>query len=158
MSFNKSAEVLQRVAGGRLNVPVAEDDWFYAASPRNEGMGEYVLVEAILREAIREYQKFAGQRTRRGARLFREVDQWFLDDDAEWDFSFVNVCQILDLEPSYIRTGLKIWWDRNVKEKPVFNAGKPAARREPRRRAGLAVEATLSDKKPKILNVSGLDG
>ena len=136
MSFNKSTEVVQRVAGGRFNVPVADDDdWFYPASRRNEGIGEYGLVEAILREAIREYQKFAGQRTRRGARLFREVDQWFLDDDRKWDFSFVNVCQILDLEPAYIRTGLKIWWDRKLKEESSPNIGKPSAQRHPVRRA-----------------------
>lgn len=141
MSFTKSTEVVQRIAGGRFNVPVADDDWFYPVSRRNEGMGEYGLVEAILREAIREYQKFAGQRTRRGARLFREVDQWFLDDDRQWDFSFVNVCQILDLEPGYIRTGLKIWWNRNVKQESGPNSDKPAAKRHSGRRASLATLA-----------------
>jgi hypothetical protein len=138
MSFNKSTEVVQRVAGGRFNVPVAEDYCFFQAPRRIDGMGEYVLVEAILREAIREYQKFAGQRTRRGARLFREVDQWFLDDDQKWDFSFVNVCQILDLEPAYIRAGLKTWWDRNIAQNSKLNVNGPASKRHPGRRTSLA--------------------
>jgi len=102
MSFNSSADVLQRVSGGRFNVPVADDD----LRARSRMPAEYGLVEAVLREAIREYQKFAGQRGRRGSRLFREVHEWFLQDDPQWDFSFINVCQILDLEPTYIRTGL----------------------------------------------------
>ena len=81
---------------------------------RQEIIGEYVLTDALLREAIREYQKFAGYKSRRGAKLFREVDQWFSTDDRESCFSFINVCRILDLEPTYIRTGLKMWRERNA--------------------------------------------
>ena len=80
---------------------------------RQEIIGEYVLTDALVREAIREYQKFAGYKSRRGAKLFREVDQWFSADDREF-FSFINVCRILDLEPTYIRTGLKMWRERNA--------------------------------------------
>jgi hypothetical protein len=81
---------------------------------RQEIIGEYGLTDALLREAIREFQKFAGYKSRRGAKLFREVDQWFSADDHESCFSFINVCRILDLEPTYIRTGLKMWRERNA--------------------------------------------
>jgi len=128
MSFNSSVDVLQRVSGGRFNVPVADDD----LRARSRMPAEYGLVEAVLREAIREYQKFAGQRGRRGSRLFREVHEWFLQDDPQWDFSFINVCQILDLEPTYIRTGLKIWSDRNL----GTNADPDAAKAGTKRRVG----------------------
>ena len=114
MSFNGSADVLQRVGGGRFTVRIADDEFSDKSRPA-EMVGEYGLVEAVLREAIREYQKFAGQQGRRGSRLFREVREWFLLDDNEWDFSFINVCRILDLEPSYIRTGLKMWCDNNMR-------------------------------------------
>jgi hypothetical protein len=67
-----------------------------------------VLADAVLREAIREYQKFARYQKRRGAKLFHDVDQWFAADDRESCFSFINICQILDLEPTYIRIGLKM--------------------------------------------------
>ncbi|HEY2922282.1 MAG TPA: hypothetical protein VGK77_25155 [Candidatus Binatia bacterium] len=81
--------------------------------PRNgEIKGEYVLADAVLREAIREYQKFARYQSHRGVKLFREVDQWFSADDRDSCFSFINVCQILDLEPTYIRTGLQMWRER----------------------------------------------
>ena len=50
---------------------------------RQEIIGEYGLTDALLREAIREYQKFAGYKSRRGAKLFREVDQWFSANDRE---------------------------------------------------------------------------
>jgi hypothetical protein len=71
-----------------------------------------VLADAVLREAIREYQKFARYQSRRGVKLFRDVDQWFSADDRDSCFSFINICQILDLEPTYIRTGLKMWRER----------------------------------------------
>lgn len=78
--------------------------------------GEYVLTDAVLREAIREYQKFARYQSRRGVKLFRDVDRWFSADDRDSFFSFINVCQILDLEPTYIRTGLKMWRERVSKD------------------------------------------
>ncbi len=81
---------------------------------RLELMGEFVLVQAILREAIRTYQKFAVRKGTRANRLFREVDDWFSAEDRQWFFSFVNVCDVLGLEPSYIRTGLKLWRERRL--------------------------------------------
>ena len=113
MSFDRSAEVVREIRNGRVNVSPSDDSF---NAPRRIVVGEYVLVGAILGQAIREYQKFAGDRTRRGTRLFREIDQWFLEDDRKWDFSFLNICQILDLEPTYIRAGLKMWRNRNIKK------------------------------------------
>jgi hypothetical protein len=81
---------------------------------RLEVMGEFVLVQAILREAIRTYQKFAVRKGTRANRLFREVSDWFSADDRQWFFSFVNVCDVLGLEPTYIRTGLKLWRERRL--------------------------------------------
>jgi hypothetical protein len=137
MSFNRSADVLQRAGGGRFNVPVADDEFCDQSRPQ-EMRAEYGLVEAVLREAIREYQKFAGQQGRRGSRLFREVHEWFLEDDRKWDFSFINVCQILDLEPTYIRTGLKMWCDRNVRTNAAQDLRKMRTRRTHRRRVSPA--------------------
>lgn len=101
-------------------------------------MGEYVLVEAVLWQAIREYQKFADCRTRRETRLFKELDQWFLDNDHKWDFSFVNLCEILNLEPAYIRAGLKMWRERNIKQSEALRipAAPPKILSKGRRRGG----------------------
>jgi hypothetical protein len=114
MSLHRSEEV-EHLTSSRFHT--GSNGWESDSGARQqELMGEYGLVEAVLREAIREYQKFAGQQTRRGSRLFREVHEWFLADDRDWDFSFINVCQILNLEPTYIRTGLKMWHDSNRKD------------------------------------------
>lgn len=39
----------------------------------------------------------------------REAERWFFNDDSRWLFSFVSVCDVLGLEPEYIRTKLKHW-------------------------------------------------
>ena len=113
MRFQRGTEDVAQLVGGRWNGPLNVNAELNEV--RRPELGEYVLVEAILREAIREYQKCAGQKGRRSARLFREVHQWFLEDDYRWDFSFINICQILDLEPTYIRTGLESWRERHLK-------------------------------------------
>lgn len=74
-----------------------------------EIMGEFELVRATLDDAIHTYRKYAMAKGRRAQRLFREVDEWFAAEDWSWPFSFVNICEVLDLDASYIRTGLKLW-------------------------------------------------
>ena len=77
-----------------------------------EIMGEFELVRATLDDAIHTYRKYALAKGRRAQRLFREVDEWISVDDRSWPFSFVNICEVLDLDPGYIRTGLKLWRQR----------------------------------------------
>lgn len=109
---------------------------------RLEMMGEFVLVQAILREAIRTYQKFALKKGNRAARLFREVDEWFSAEDRQWFFSFVNVCDVLGLEPTYIRTGLKLWRERKLQA--AASASAQSVQRMPRRLRGNMAAAGLA--------------
>ena len=73
---------------------------------------ELELVQAMLRDAIQSYQKFAFAKRGRAARVYREAEEWLFTDDWRWPFSFLNVCEILDLSPAYIRTGLRLWRGR----------------------------------------------
>lgn len=98
--------------GGSPRFPLSAEE---GSGRLREQMGEYVLAEAVLWQAIREYRQLANHRTRREARLFRQINEWFLDNDEKWNFSFVNLCQILDLEPSCIRAGLRMMRERDEK-------------------------------------------
>ena len=62
---------------------------------------------AVLDDVIECFQKYAGARDGKGGRLFREAEEWILERDSEWLFSFDNICDVLNLDPSYIRRGLK---------------------------------------------------
>ena len=104
-----SDDILSQISSMPVGIHAASNQ-----SRRMEVMGEFILVQAILREAIRSYQKYAAKKGHRASRLFREVNEWFSSDDRQWFFSFVNICDVLGLEPTYIRTGLKLWRERKA--------------------------------------------
>ena len=38
---------------------------------------------------------------------FREAKAWIESDEDKWLFSFVNICQVFQIDPSYLRNGLR---------------------------------------------------
>jgi hypothetical protein len=67
------------------------------------------LLWAVLQEGIETYMKYAAATGRRGQRLFAEAEQWIMQDDDRWLYSFMNICHALDLNPDYLRSGLRHW-------------------------------------------------
>src|SRR5262249_41860813 len=65
---------------------------------------ELALLSAVLREAVDTL--LAGSTGRRTA--FREARDWFLSDDVCWPFSFLRICDALDLEPEAVRARLPL--------------------------------------------------
>jgi hypothetical protein len=76
---------------------------------------ERTLLLAVLEDGIRCFQEnlFATGGKRRT--LFEEAKEWLFSDDANWFCSFVSICTLLNLEPNYIRRGLKDWEARERK-------------------------------------------
>jgi hypothetical protein len=70
---------------------------------------ERILLLAILEDGVRCYQEnlFITGGKRRA--LFDEAKEWLFSDDADWFCSFVSICTMLNLEPNYIRRGLRQW-------------------------------------------------
>jgi hypothetical protein len=70
---------------------------------------ERTLLLAVLEDGVRCYQEnlFAVNGKRRT--LFDEAKEWLFSDDADWFCSFVSICTLLNLEPNYIRRGLRQW-------------------------------------------------
>src|SRR5688572_22407254 len=73
---------------------------------------ERILLLAILEDGVRCYQEnlFVVGGKRRA--LFEEARDWLFSDDALWFCSFVSICTMLNLDPSYIRRGLRQWESR----------------------------------------------
>lgn len=69
--------------------------------------GERRLLLAILEEAVHSFLKYRCARSRRGRRLFDETVDWFWSQEQSWLYSFENICRHLDLDPNYIRGGLR---------------------------------------------------
>ena len=68
---------------------------------------EMRLIGAVLEDAIDCYFKYFSAQTRRGKRIFTEAAQWIFGQDDDWLFSFDNICEMLKLDPDYIRRVLR---------------------------------------------------
>jgi hypothetical protein len=90
-------------------LPCQYDDFIAAEASLQP---EKRLMLAVLENAVATYQRFALATSRRGRRLFGEAEQWFLDREDAWLFSFQGICAGLGLEADFIRSGLGRWRDR----------------------------------------------
>ena len=83
---------------------------YFAAFTREGGIvRERRLMLAVLQDAVECYQKYALARDPRGTMLFENAVEWIDSGEREWPFSYVNICEVLGLNPEYIRRGLSKW-------------------------------------------------
>jgi len=71
--------------------------------------GERRLMLAVMEDAVSCFQKYAGAKRPRSQRLFQEAEDWFLEEDTGWPFSFESVCGVLGFNPEYVRSRLMHW-------------------------------------------------
>src|SRR5262245_38296511 len=71
--------------------------------------GEEKLMLAVLRDAVGCFQENALSEYPWQQKLFQQVQDWILDKNQKWFFSFENICETLELDPDYIRRGLHAW-------------------------------------------------
>src|SRR6202048_2951827 len=76
--------------------------------------GEKRLILSVLEDAIECFMKCIDSPTNKGQRLFREADEWIFLEDKRWVFSFDNVADMLDINPEYMRRGLREWKQRKL--------------------------------------------
>jgi hypothetical protein len=81
---------------------------------------EKKLMLAVLEDAIACFQKYILARDGKGKILFQETEEWVLDGNGDWLFSFANVCDTLGFDPDYVRRGLLEW--KAKKLEGVFKA------------------------------------
>lgn len=76
--------------------------------------GEKRLILSVLEDAVECFMKCIDASSSKGQRLFRDADEWIALEDKHWVFSFDNVCEMLDINPEYLRRGLKEWKERKI--------------------------------------------
>lgn len=80
--------------------------------------GERRLMLAVLEDAVSCFQKYAGATGQRGRRLFQEAEEWFLEDDGTWVFSFEAICAVLNINSEYFRKNLESWKQELLAQPP----------------------------------------
>jgi hypothetical protein len=71
--------------------------------------GEERLMLAVLEDAVECFQKHVLAQHVWEKELFQEAQDWIMDENTGWYFSFENICETLQLNPDYIRRGLLAW-------------------------------------------------
>jgi hypothetical protein len=69
---------------------------------------------AVLQDAVLTFHRLLSIGGHRPARRFAEVETWFGSDDTGGPFTFVTICDTLNLDPEYIREGLRRWRARTA--------------------------------------------
>ena len=88
--------------------------YFEAMRKKHLLEGEKRLILSVLEDAVECFMKCIDATTSKSQRLFRDADEWIALEDKHWVFSFDNVCDMLDINPEYMRRGLKQWKERKL--------------------------------------------
>jgi len=62
-----------------------------------------------LTDAVECFQKYLGAGSRRSRTLFREAEAWIASRECSRLFSFEHICEVLNINPNYLRLGLTQW-------------------------------------------------
>jgi hypothetical protein len=110
----------------RISFPFPTDpmtpDQYYGMLRSHDLQPGRKLMLAVLDNALESFQKHLVASTPRGKRLFQETEDWFLEQNSRWAFSFENICECLDLNAESLRKHL-LWWKERTE--PQTGASRP---------------------------------
>jgi hypothetical protein len=68
---------------------------------------EKQLMMAVLDDAVQSFLAGIKARNTKALRQFEEARMWITEMDSHWIFSFDSICNLLGLDPDYLRSGLQ---------------------------------------------------
>ena len=71
--------------------------------------GEKRLLAAVLADAVECFMKHYRADERRAQNLFLEAEEWIFEGDDPSLFTFDGICDVLGLNPDWLREGLGTW-------------------------------------------------
>ena len=74
----------------------AADDYHFETSQKE-------LAAEILKQAAVDLRRFHGATSAVEREFYLDAHRWVTSDDSSWPFSFLNVCQTLNLAPETVR-------------------------------------------------------
>jgi hypothetical protein len=92
---------------------LVDRQFFHTYRAKHPSEPERALLFAVLSEAIETFRKFAFSKSARGQSLFRQAEAWLWDKDPDYFFSCKNICELMGLDPCYLRRGLLQWAQEN---------------------------------------------
>jgi hypothetical protein len=74
----------------------AADDYQFETSRKD-------LATGILKQAALDLRRFHDATSEIEREFYLDAYRWVMSDDCSWPFSFLNVCQVLNLAPETVR-------------------------------------------------------
>jgi hypothetical protein len=88
---------------------------------------ERVLMLAVLQDAVVCFQDNVAATCKRKVAMHRDAEEWIMNDDRDYLFSFANVCEALGYDSQYMRQGLMRWKESVLTVRGKKNAGRSLA-------------------------------
>ncbi|MEK7378878.1 MAG: hypothetical protein AABZ71_08230 [Candidatus Binatota bacterium] len=92
---------------------------YFATTKRKDHLEpEKKLMLAVLEDAIWCFQHSLLARDKRRKVMFSEAEEWIMEEDGDSLFSFESICEVLGLNPKYVREGLMRWQEKEFAKRP----------------------------------------
>jgi len=123
-SFRESPETLtsQGVDEGAFSLfqpDILLPTQYFATTKRKDHLEpEKKLMLAVLEDAIWCFQHCLLARDKRRRGLFSEAEEWIMEENSDSLFSFESICEVLGLNPKYVREGLMRWKEKVSVKRP----------------------------------------
>lgn len=108
------------------------------------------LMLAVLEDAVICFQENLFARDKKKRQLFLETEQWIFEERSSRLFAFDNLCQAVDLNPRYIRRGLRRWQESRSKKQTNVSSNPPSAAKQARRALMIRAENGKFKEQQKI--------
>jgi hypothetical protein len=85
---------------------LSSSQFFSDRAPAGEAANELVLQWAVFTDGLQRYWTLAADPDSHLSEEFHEEEAWLLDNDREWPFSFVNLCEAFGFQIDSLRVSL----------------------------------------------------
>lgn len=103
------------------------------------------LMLAVLEDAVACFQKHIFAPDSRRKAVFRDAEEWILEQGSGRLFSFESICEVLEFDPQYVRQGLIRWKEEKLARRPKANIYRLTPRVE-RRNPRLTVSGSSGER------------
>ena len=115
---------------------------------------EKKLMLALLEDAIACYQKYLFARDSKGKALFEEAEGWVRQPGGGSVFAFDSVCELLGLNPDYLRRGMAEWKQAALTQRAPAKVYQLAPE-PPKQRRGAAVSRRSRRTRRRLRRAAG---
>lgn len=96
---------------------LAASQYFEHARRKQSLEPEKKLMLAVLQDAVECFKKYLFLEGAKGKAIFKDAEEWLMEKDDDWLFSFESICEFLNLNAGYVRNGLIEWKRRELSER-----------------------------------------